>query len=758
MTATATRDEQRTYQQRLDALHATKLQHTLEKQQAQGSMNYDDWAIILPPPERRKIVKTISGSGVEITDVLLDGVEVVSNDPNGGFYGARAGGDNFRRLLEAHPVYIDPLSALAGGYMANFFAYRKGGLPSFIHLPEFVKEYQTYQSYAPIFGGNHFCQDLQIGLDLGWGGLLDKVHHYRDLNVLAETDPVKRQQKSDLYAGFEAVILGMQDWIGRHAETARQMALKQTNPQLRQNLEAMAEVNEWLVTEAPRTFREAMQWITWYQIAARMYSGSGSLGRLDVLLQPFYERDIAAGILTDEEAIFTIACYFAAETGYIQLGGPDSSGRDVTNPVSYMIIEAAHRIGIPANIGVCVGKDVPEQLIRRAVEVICQDRKAVPKFIGIDNLAQGFARNGYPLEVARLRAYSGCHWMALPGRENCLNDLCKVNLAAIFEVALKDMLADAAADAGRTPGVDELWKRFEHHLRRSIAVIARGFDYHMEHQIDVFPEIVLDLLCYGPVEKGLDISQKGGVEFVNYCVDASALATVADSFAALQQRVEMEQRLTWPELAHYLETDWASPEGERVRLMMKAIPHYGSGGSLADAFAVRISKLFTSVVKEHATPDGFNMIPGLFSWAAQISMGEGIGATPNGRHARGPISHGCSPDPGFRKDGAPTAMAVATALVQSGYGNPAPMQLDLDPMVSSEEGGVDKVMSLIKAHFDLGGTEISLNVLDREMVLAAHKDPSKYPDLIVRVTGFSAYFASLSLEQRQQIVDRIVAA
>jgi formate C-acetyltransferase len=151
------------------------------------------------------------------------------------------------------------------------------------------------------------------------------------------------------------------------------------------------------------------------------------------------------------------------------------------------------------------------------------------------------------------------------------------------------------------------------------------------------------------------------------------------------------------------------------------------------------------------------MVPGLFSWALTLAMGRELGATPNGRHAGDPISHGPNPDPGFRRDGAPTALAAAVAAVQPGYGNAAPMQLDIDPGIAQEDGGPDKVEALVRGHFALGGTQINLNVLDREQVLAAHRDPSRYPDLVVRVTGFSAYFASLSPEFRQMVVDRLIA-
>jgi pyruvate-formate lyase len=305
--------------------------------------------------------------------------------------------------------------------------------------------------------------------------------------------------------------------------------------------------------------------------------------------------------------------------------------------------------------------------------------------------------------------------------------------------------------------VDELWSRFVKHLRRAVEVLAAGFDFHLAYMHEVFPELVLDLCCHGPIERGLDASH-GGVEYYNIGIDGSALATVADSFAAVEQRIEKEQRLTWEELIHHLDADWSGPEGERVRLMMRSIPRYGHGGSRADEYAARIAQTFTRLVKEKPTPGGVNMIPGLFSWAAAISLGRNVGATPNGRRAGAPISHGANPDPGFRKDGAPTALATAIAGVQPGYGNAAPMQIDMDPGISRDEGGIEKITSLIKAHFHLGGTQINMNVLDAARVLEAHKDPSLYPDLVVRVTGFSAYFASLSPQFRQLVVDRIIAS
>lgn len=727
------------YAERLNALRQSKLQQTIDKQKARGAMDFDDHAVILPPQELRESIQTLGGSGVYFTDVILNTFKPVPNHPSGGFFGPRANGENFRRLLEVHPVYIDPMSSLAGGYMANFMSYRTVAWNPDIDCTELLAEHEKYQTISAIGGVQHMCQDMGIGLKLGWGGILEKINHYRALNP----------QSEDFYAGLEHVVLGIQDLIRRHAEAARRMAAERA--EMRQNLLEMAEMNDHLVSQPPRTFREVCQWNLWYQSVARMYNSSGSLGRLDMILLPYYQADTRAGILSDEEAIFHIACHLVRDTAYIQLGGPDLDGKDATNPVSFLILEAVHRLKIPANVGVCVGKDVDPRLIRRAVEVLIEDRIGVPKFLGVDNTVSGYTKNGFPVELARERVYAGCHWLAIPGREYALMDIVKLNFAAIFEVALKDMLADPVVQ----PSTAELWKRYQRHLHSAMDTVARGYDFQCDHMHEVFPELVLDLLCHGPIEKGLDASN-GGVEFYDFGVDGAALATAADSFAAVEHRIEKQHRLTWKELAAYLESNWDGPEGERARVTMKNSPRFGSGHSLGDEWAVRISHAFSEAVKAKPTPKGFMMVPGLFSWVLNLSMGRNIGATPNGRHAGDAVSHGANPDPGFRKDGAPTALAVAVAAVQSGYGNTAPLQIDIDPGFSRGDDAVEKVEALIQGHCSLGGTQVNINVLSKEDVLEAHRDPSKFPDLVVRVTGFSAYFASLSPEMRQFVVDRIL--
>jgi formate C-acetyltransferase len=726
------------YTKRIEALRKAKQKQTKEKQEVIGFMDFDDHALILPPENRRKKVKSISGSGMEITDILLTDIPIKSNHENGDFYGAKTVGENFQALLENHPPYIDPMSSLAGGYMVNFNSYRKTSWNPDIDFSHLKEVREKYKLIGAIGAQQHFCQDMTIGLNLGWDRIRNKIERYRKLN-----------QNDEFYDGLEAVVKGMQHWILHNAAEAANQARTEEHPLLKKNLEEIAAMNKKIAYQAPETFREACQWILWYDTAARMYNGSGSLGKLDLLLKPYYQKEKMSGTLTDEEALFHIACLLIRDTAYMQLGGPDKDGFDATNPVSYLILEAAHLLKIPANVGVCVGKNVDKNLLHRGVEIMLEDRLGVPKFLGVDNTIEGFMKNGYSRALANERAYSGCHWSAIPGKEYCINDCVKINFGVVFNVALRDMMDQD------TPGISTLWNYFEKHLKAAVDGTAQSIDFHLTHMHKVFPELVLDLLCYGPIERGHDASDalNHGVDYYNMCIDGAALATVADSFAAVHQRIEDEQRLSWQQLMHCLDTNWQGEEGAQARLMMKNIRHFGYGGCLADNYAKNISNLFTRLVKERETPFGFKMIPGIFSWANTIPMGKDVGATPNGRYAYEPISHGANPDPGFREDAAPTAMASAIAEVQSGYGNTAPMQIELSSSISD----IKNIESLIRTHFELGGTQINLNILDKEKLLAAHKDPSKYPDLVVRVTGFSAYFASLSPEMRQLVVNRYIS-
>lgn len=180
---------------------------------------------------------------------------------------------------------------------------------------------------------------------------------------------------------------------------------------------------------------------------------------------------------------------------------------------------------------------------------------------------------------------------------------------------------------------------------------------------------------------------------------------------------------------------------------------------------MRISKLFSDLVRAEVpiiraldpAYSEIQFIPGWFSWSNTLEFGSHVRATPNGRHNGEAINHGANPTFGYRRDGAVTAMANTIASIQPGYGNTAPVQLELDPKMANTPEAVEKMVAMIRTILETGNTLLNINIIDEHKILEAHKDPSKYPDLVVRVTGFTAYFAMLSPEFRQLVVDRILA-
>ena len=192
--------------------------------------------------------------------------------------------------------------------------------------------------------------------------------------------------------------------------------------------------------------------------------------------------------------------------------------------------------------------------------------------------------------------------------------------------------------------------------------------------------------------------------------------------------------------------------------MLQHSERYGGGNTLGDEWAVRVKDLYTELVRDLVRQHpGINFIPGFFSWSNTIMLGKSVAATPNGRKAYEPINHGANPNGGFRKDGAVTAMCNSIGAIQPAYGNCAPVQLELDPGIAGDPEGVQKMADMIKAILSTGNTLLNINILDINTLLEAHKDPTKYPDLVVRVTGFTAFFAMLSPQFRQLVVDRALS-
>lgn len=717
---------------RLAALRTKKLEQTRWKSEHVPMMDEDDYGYV-PPPE-----------GFRFTPEF--------NDPeHQTFYGAKLWAKNFSELLKLHPVYIDLNDALCGRWM--FILQRLRPFENAISnanmemAPVFdygwLKADQKRYDLLPGIGKmHHFAPDYAMCVELGWGGLRKKLAQYAKVNTSEES--------RELYEAERTVLDGIRIWMQHTVDRLAELEASLPEGPVRDNVARMRICNGNIIDKPPESFLEVCQWIAWANMLNRTYDRAGAGCQLDTLLYPYYIKDVSSGIISPEEARFIIACLLINDPTYYQIGGPDAvTGEDVTNELSYIILEAAHSLKTTVNLTIRCFDKMDRRLFHRGIAILLEDKHACPRFSGDKALVSGFMKNGYSEQLARQRIAVGCNWMSLPGREYTLNDLVKVNMAKVFEVAFYE-----CAQAGEM-STDRLYCCFARHLRRAVDCLKEGIDFHLRNQYKNAPELVLNLMSHGPIEKGLDVSH-GGAQYYNIAIDGAGIAVVADSFAALEQRIEREHRLEWTECIEAVRSNFEGVRGEYIRRMLSASCRYGQGGSIADLWAVKISELFTHVVADTRTPDGYLTIPGLFSWANTIAFGKTVGATPNGRKAGEPINHGANPNPGFRRDGAFSAMGAAIASVQPGRGNTAPWQLELDLTMVDNEEAVKNIAAVIDTHFEQGGTLININIVDGEKLRAAYKDPQRYPDLVVRVTGFTAYFSTLSPEFRKMIVDRVI--
>jgi formate C-acetyltransferase len=710
-----------TYRERIALLREKKIRHTLEKKAQKGYMDGDDYGTI-PLPEGYLFTPMPTG-----------------DKPF--FYGAMGNALNFAALLEAHPVYVDELEILCGRWADMLPNYRGGSFEKLYPYDDLKPEQVKYGIGPGIGADAHFACDYRIGLKLGFGGLLNKIETCRSLSP----------GRTEFYLAEEITLKAIIRFIDRHIEEVRRRLAGETRPDIIKSLREMLEANLAVRLSPPETFLQACQWVSWFSVVSRIYDRDGAGCNLDVLLYPYYRRDVDKGILDEEKATFILANVLLIETHYHQLSGADEEGNDLTNPLSFLVLDAAHWLNASANLTVRMHDKIDPAFLRRAVTYLFTDRNGWPRFSGARGLLQYERNPGVTHADAARRIAVGCNWMAVPGVEYPLNDCVKINVARIFRLSFDEMM-----ESCYEPSLEKLLNLLKRHLIKAVEVTAKGILLHLNKQQYVMPELVMNLMMENTLETGQDISMCARLKTMG--VDGVGLGTVADSLAALEQRVVLEKRVTFKEVYDGLKSDFEGTQGERLRLMLKSSGRYCGGGTLGDKWAGVISRLFADTVVSQPMPEGVSLVPGWFSWSSTIYFGKMVGVTPDGRRAGTPVTHGANPNPGFRRDGAVTAMATGIARIQTGYGNPCPLQLEFDPGLSIQEGGIELTEQVLKTHVRQGGTLININVLDKEKLMKAHENPMLYPDLVVRVTGFTAYFATLSPEFRQLVVDRFISA
>jgi formate C-acetyltransferase len=595
----------------------------------------------------------------------------------------------------------------------------------------------------------------------------------RDPGALAKDEELK---------AMDIACEGAIAFARRHAEAAEAMAAAERDAGRSAELRRIAEICARVPAEAPRDFREALQ-SYWFAHLGTITELNGwdamNPGHLDQHLAPFYERDVAEGRLTREEAKELLACFWikvnntpappkvgvtAAESGTyndftnINLGGLDSEGSDGSSELSYIALEVLDELQLlqpQANLQ--VSARTPERLLKAACRVVRRG-SGYPSLFNADEIVMAQVGMGKSLEDARGGGTSGCVETGCFGKEAYLLHG-YLNSPKLLELALNDGVDPATGKAiGMRTGKPESFAAFED----LYAAYERQLDYVVDVKVRVSnfldrmfaeyaPAPFLSALVADCISRGKDYYD-GGARYNTDYIQCCGLGTTTDSLSAIRTHVYDKRDVEWKELSEALASDWAGREELRL-LVANKTPRFGNDDDEADSIARRIVDSWRRAIDGRPSPRGGTYHIDLLSTTCHVYFGLMTGATPDGRRARAPESDGASPAQGADRKG-PTAVAKSLAKIDVARTGGSLLNQRFLPAALGGEDGIDKLASLVRTYFRLGGHHIQFNVVDTATLREAQKKPGDYRSLLVRVAGYSDYFVDLDRNHQEEIISR----
>jgi formate C-acetyltransferase len=608
-------------------------------------------------------------------------------------------------------------------------------------------------------GISHVTPDYPAVLAKGFAG------------ILAEVEAARPRADSPSQAAFHdaaaiaarAAIRFARRWSAHCEREAARTADRQRGAELLELAGILARVPAY----PAETFHEALQslFLTHVIVHQESFQHGVSFGRIDQYLAPYYERDLAAGRLTRRRAIELLGCFLgkAAEqlplfngmaTEYfsglssasgLTLGGTDAEGNDAANELSYLVLLAYDQMRLrQPNLHLRVHSESPPALLETAHAVVKRGG-GMPGFFNDERILPALRRLGVSVEDARNYSVVGCVEWGVPGKSFPAAGAGFLSLAAVLE----DVLHRPLETIGTMPA---LLAAFEQRLAQVIAAAVAGNNAIERTHAHVRPTPFLSLLLEGCVASGRDVTAGGAV--YNWTgLQGVGLADIADSLAGIEQVVFQHQRHTLAELVAALDADFVGYEGLRQRLLNK-VERYGQDGGCAEAHARRIAEMYCRLVRGWSNPRGGPYAPGFWSMTTHVGFGRRVGALPSGRRAGEPLSDGISPENGADRRG-PTASLMAAARAGGPWvANGLALNEKLDPQLVAGHGGTALMVDLTRGYFAAGGMQVQYNVLDPRVLIDAKQHPERYRDLVVRISGYSAYFNDLTEAMKDDIIAR----
>ncbi|HOD49067.1 MAG TPA: pyruvate formate lyase family protein [Candidatus Hydrogenedentes bacterium] len=606
---------------------------------------------------------------------------------------------------------------------------------------------------APLEAEPHTAGLWRVGEADGKPALADASR----FNNTASFSPGPRTSE-DLLTSMLMCLDAASAWHQRYMDELTRLAETSTGEE-RQNYLEVRETLRRVPENPPQTFREAVQSL-WFMYAFQRLMGTWSgIGRIDAMLGPYLERDLAEGRIALDEARELLAHFWikgcewigafdtrgsgdAQHYQNIVLSGIGPDGKDVTNAVTYLVLDVVEELHISDfPIAVRLNSTSPEQLLRRMAEVQRHGGGIVAAY-NEEVAIEGLVKFGYPLEEARAFANDGCWETIIPGK-TCF-------IYRPFDGL--SILQDALALRGREP-VD--YPDFEALYAACLERLARAIDEHHRAAdgwaLNGMPTPLVSMFVDGCVEKGRSYHDRGATYTV-FAAHIGRLANVANSLLVIKKLVYEDNYLTLPEFLDVVRNDWEGQENLR-QLVLNRSTFYGNDDDEADAMAVRVFNDYTDLVARVRERNGVLRPAGISTFGREIEW-RNTGSSPDGHRCGELLATNCSPSPGTDKQGPTAVLRSYCKLDFTRSPNGATVELKIHPESVKGEKGVDAMVALMRTFVSLGGWFMHTDVVDSAMLLDAQRHPEKYPNLSVRIAGWSARFATLTKDWQDMVINR----
>jgi len=602
---------------------------------------------------------------------------------------------------------------------------------------------------------------------------ISKLDFYNDPEAFS-----KREELRAMEIAADSLIA----FAKRYSKKLSELAEKEKDKQRKNELETMAGICERVPANAPRTFWEALQyyWFVHLGVTTELNTwDSFNPGRLDQHLYPFYKRDLSSSLLTEEFARELLQSFWikfnnqpappkvgvtAQESNtytdfcLINIGGVTEKGEDASNEMSYILLDTIEEMRLlqPSSM-VQVSKKNPDRLLKRALKII-KTGYGQPSIFNTDAIIQELTRQGKSIIDARCGGASGCVEAGAFGKEAYIltgyfniPKILEITLHNGFDPRTKGNIGLQTGDPASFKTFDDLYSAFEKQLNHFIDIKIKGNVIIERIYAEYMPAPFLSILIDDCIKKGKDYNA-GGARYNSSYIQGVGMGTVTDSLSSIKFNVFDKKNFTMKEMLELLKCNFENKKEEREKVLFFT-PKYGNDDDYADDITRKVFESYFNAVDGRPNTKGGQFRINLLPTTCHVYFGSVLGATPDGRFAKEPVSEGISPVQGADVHG-PTSVIKSASKIDHLRTGGTLLNQKFTPNFLETDEGIEKVLYLIRTYFKLDGHHMQFNVVNAETLRDAQKHPEKYRDLIVRVAGYSDYFVDLGEDLQNEIIKR----